>query len=182
MSAVWRVILGVNIPSSTTALSNSGNQDVEGFSGGLTIGYNWQMDWGLFGVEADISYADIDGDFGDQPNWSCVDRCQTEIDWFGTARLRAGLPMGRALPFITGGAAFAHIDSEIVGNSDFALDETQVGWTAGGGLEFAINERWSVKGEYLYVDLGRATDDDSSDDFELEAEFSTVRLGVNYRF
>ena len=59
------------------------------------------MDLGLVRVEADISYADIDGDFGDQPNWSCVDRCQTEIDRFGTPRLRAGLSMGRALPFIT---------------------------------------------------------------------------------
>ena len=32
------------------------------------------------------------------------------------------------------------------------------------------------------MSISDVPDDDSSDDFELEAEFSTVRLGVNYRF
>jgi opacity protein-like surface antigen len=30
-------------------------------------------------------------------------------------------------------------------------------WTAGGGVEFAISPRWSVKGEYLYFDFQNQT-------------------------
>jgi acyl-coenzyme A synthetase/AMP-(fatty) acid ligase len=33
----------------------------------------------------------------------------------------------------------------------------EAGWTVGGGLEWGLNEHWSVKGEYLYIDFGKVT-------------------------
>jgi outer membrane immunogenic protein len=62
----------------------------------------------------------------------------------------------------------------------FSESNTSAGWTAGVGAEFAINQNWSAKVEYLYVDL-------SEKNFLLTGlpngyQFSTVRVGVNYRF
>jgi outer membrane immunogenic protein len=64
-----------------------------------------------------------------------------------------------------------------------------VGWTAGGGLEYALARQWTVKAEYLYLDLGNRSvtfsDVDvpggtltASTDFKAQL----VRAGVNYRF
>ena len=39
-----------------------------------------------------------------------------------------------------------------------SITQTRVGWTAGGGVEWKFDPRWSVKAEYLYVDLGSTTD------------------------
>jgi outer membrane immunogenic protein len=35
-----------------------------------------------------------------------------------------------------------------------AISPTRVGWTVGAGLEYALSQKWSVKAEYLHVDLG----------------------------
>ena len=34
---------------------------------------------------------------------------------------------------------------------------TQVGWSAGGGVEWMFMQNWSAKAEYLYYDLGNAS-------------------------
>ena len=36
----------------------------------------------------------------------------------------------------------------------FGWGDTRVGWTVGAGAEVAIDRNWSVKIEYLYMDLG----------------------------
>ena len=33
-----------------------------------------------------------------------------------------------------------------------------MGWTAGGGIEYAINNNWSVMGEFRYSDFGHISD------------------------
>jgi opacity protein-like surface antigen len=35
----------------------------------------------------------------------------------------------------------------------FSQSTTAFGWTIGGGVEFAFDPNWSVKAEYLYVDM-----------------------------
>ena len=42
------------------------------------------------------------------------------------------------------------------GSSD--ISKTRVGWTVGGGLEYAVTNNWSVRAEYRYSDFGRYTD------------------------
>ena len=37
---------------------------------------------------------------------------------------------------------------------DFTTANSFVGWTAGGGLEYALTQSWSVKAEYQYFDFG----------------------------
>ena len=75
--------------------------------------------------------------------------------------------------------------------ADFERTEIEVGWTAGTGAEISFGN-WSVKGEYLYYDLGDA---DFRTQFNFagpvpqpvffEPEFENVghiaRFGINFR-
>jgi outer membrane immunogenic protein len=86
------------------------------------------------------------------------------------------------MPFITGGAAFGDIKTSTPGFA--GATQTNVGWTVGAGLEFAIAQNWTAKAEYLYVDLGRfncaAGCGAASDNVSFNT--SLVRGGINYRF
>src|SRR5690554_4792716 len=59
-------------------------------SGGLvggTIGYNWQMNQLVFGLEADLDWSNIQGSINTAP---CTSSCETRNSWLGTARGRIG--------------------------------------------------------------------------------------------
>ena len=134
----------------------------------------------MFGVETDLAWSNIDG----TTRTTCAVGCRTENTWLGTARGRIGYAMDRWMPFISGGAAFGDIRAHTPG---FAGDrETNVGWTLGGGLEFALGGNWTAKGEYLYVDLGDVNCSPAScgGTGQTKVDFNThiVRAGLNYRF
>src|SRR2546429_650216 len=67
--------------------------------------------------------------------------------------INAGYAFDRFLPYFTGGAAFGAVKGSVLGFGSFT--ETKVGWTLGGGLEYAFTDNWTAKLEYLYVDLGK---------------------------
>lgn len=153
-----------------------GSPEVDGFIGGGTIGYNFQSGQIVWGLETDLSYADIGGSDG------CGARtpCSASIDWLWTVRGRVGLDMNGWMPYITGGYAMADVGaSDNLGSGS----DTVHGWTIGGGLEVKLDRNWSIKGEYLYVDLddsfglsGAPPGDASVEDLHI------VRAGVNYKF
>jgi outer membrane immunogenic protein len=85
--------------------------------------------------------------------------------WLVTARGRLGLAGwwgDRTMIYVTGGAAWAKIDSSAWALTSatgpisigYQQSDWRSGWTVGGGLEYAVGYGWSVKGEYLYVDFG----------------------------
>ncbi|MBI3703911.1 MAG: porin family protein [Rhizobiales bacterium] len=146
-----------------------------GTSGGMvggTLGYNWQMGNVVFGLEGDIDWSNIRG------SAACGGTtCSTRNDWLATARGRLGYAFDRIMPYVTGGAAFGNIKTDIAGLG--GANTSKAGWTVGGGIEAAIAGPWTAKVEYLYVDLGRGGSILGSD-----ASFKTniVRAGLNYRF
>ncbi len=85
------------------------------------------------------------------------------------------------MPFVTGGAAFGDVKMDALGASQTA---TKVGWTAGGGVEYAFAGAWSAKVEYLYADLGKASCDVATCGTANDVTFKTnlVRAGLNYHF
>ena len=107
-----------------------------GFIGGGQIGYNYQMGWFVWGVEADFSGADINGsnsktatativDTNTTPNRTIVDTisgtAHQKLDWFGTLRGRVGfVPFTPLLVYATGGLAYGHV------SADTNLSETGV--------------------------------------------------------
>jgi len=123
--------------------------DLSGGFIGATIGYNWQLGGPVvLGVEADVDWSGISG----TTNTLCPLGCETRNHWLATVRGRAGYAFDRFLPYITAGLAVGDIKATtpfFPGGSS-----TTAGWTVGAGLEFAVVSNVTIKGEYLYVDLG----------------------------
>jgi outer membrane immunogenic protein len=152
----------------------------KGFIGGGEFGYNHQLGQFVLGVEADVSGADIKGSASAAqsvgvvgfPNTVNVAAAASEkLDFFATLRARLGfLVTPSLLAYGTGGFAFGHVSAttafaEAVGGPGpcgcgpavavaTSSSATLPGWTAGGGLEWMFAPQWSLKGEYLYYDLG----------------------------
>jgi outer membrane immunogenic protein len=170
--------------------------DIDGFFGGLQAGFNWQMDSILLGVEGDISLASIEADAEFRTDFiGDALRADTTVDWFGTARLRGGfLVTPDLLLYATGGLAWGSVDTSYdldldgVGIASNDESTTHLGWTLGGGAEFALSDNLSLKAEYLYVDLGEEEvfDDDIANignvHVDQDLSFHTVRAGLNFRF
>jgi outer membrane immunogenic protein len=150
----------------------------KGALAGLTAGYNFQTGTWVWGAEGDIDYS---GMKGSTACTSGAGTCETKNSWLGTARARLGYAgWNNWLPYITGGAAIGDIKAD---NGVNSASKTRLGWTAGLGVEYAMLSSWSVKLEYLYVDLGKFDVNSGAgtpDDVSLKANL--VRLGVNYRF
>ncbi|MFG1363489.1 outer membrane protein [Xanthobacter versatilis] len=133
------------------------------------------------------------------------------VEWFGTIRARLGVTaLDRLLVYATGGAAYGKVSGSGSyswreygfwwgGPGDHAFDRSggfggtdssvRWGWTVGGGLEYAITDNITVKGEYLYVDLGsndyRIPEAIGGDEFVTwtsSTKLNVARLGVNYKF
>jgi outer membrane immunogenic protein len=152
------------------------NVDPSGLIGGGQVGFNWQMNnWFLVGAEADFQGSDMEGSETQSPllnlagtpangNPNSFRFSRERTDWFGTVRGRIGFtPWCRLLIYGTGGLAYGNIHYAADTNLDpgvrslvapASFDRTSVGWTAGGGLEYALTHHWSVKVEYLYYDFG----------------------------
>lgn len=65
---------------------------------------------------------------------------------------------------------------------------TAIGYTVGAGVEYAFLNNWSIKGEYLFADLGanrRTFIAPTGSGVIIDArrgQFHMVRVGLNYRF
>lgn len=151
---------------------STGPFSMDGFQGGGTIGVNHQ--WGHFvlGIEGD----------GD---WTNQGGSVTRSDWLATVRGRAGYAFDRILFYAAGGAALANRQVGAGGNYPFT-STTQVGWTAGAGVEVALSQNWTAKVEYLYVDLGNQSCPVASCGgfvaVTVPLTENVVRAGVNYKF
>ena len=164
-----------------------------GFVGGLTLGHNWQFGNGFVaGLETDIDYRT-----GVSVSGAGLLATSTRHGYLGTVRGRLGMGLDRALIYVTGGLAYGNsagpkaIIAPWGGYAGTRLDNDdtlQFGWTIGAGLEYAITPNWSVKGEYLYADLGsRSLKYGPAPGFAtawvpVNTKEHIIRAGVNYRF
>jgi outer membrane immunogenic protein len=197
----------------------SGTQNLNGGLGGGQIGYNWQFNrnW-VVGLEADIQGTGERGSTGlpaivtggggavaPIPTVTTTGTFSQKLPWFGTVRGRVGVePADRVLLYVTGGFAYGEVDSNssITASAAFppaapfaavtanaSAKNTQPGWTVGAGGEWAFISRWSVKVEYLYVDLSAFTNTFTG----TGPAFPTItarthftdnifRVGINYNF
>jgi outer membrane immunogenic protein len=157
----------------------SGGFSTSGGVAGGTIGYNAQYGNWVFGFEGDIDWSDVSG----STSAAGCPGCSVQNNWLSTARGRVGYAFGRWLPYVTGGLAVGDVQASAPGFP--GATNTQVGWAAGAGVEYALSNNWSAKLEYLHVDLGRfdcgaacgapGTDNVSFHD-------NLVRGGINFRF
>jgi len=185
-------------------LEDSFTDDQTVFTGGGEIGYNWQMDSIVLGLEADFNYLGFDsnrdrnGTIGEFGNFRS--ELGTKMDWFGTVRGRLGFAFDNVMIFGTGGLAYGNMEADgtlVSNNGDVwkgKASDTNVGWTVGGGIEYAPSQNWVIGAEYLYVDLGssdfnldrRAGDGEGavfdSVDGNADFAFSVVRATAKFKF
>ncbi len=142
----------------------------------------------MFGVEADADWSNISGTTF---NTSCAGvGCETDSDWLATVRGRVGYAWDRFLVYGTAGGAFANVQGS-AGLSSFS-NSTQVGWTAGAGVEYAFAPNWTAKVEYLFVDLANAscgsascgglTNTGAPTNTTITFNENIIRGGVNFKF
>lgn len=161
-----------------------------GATAGVQAGYNYTFCNTLVGLEVDANWANV----GSKKSFTTYSTQSSSIDWFGTARLRAGFAVDNILFYGTGGLAWGNIKSGWDFNktywypdADFKkLNTLGVGWVAGAGIEYALTDKISIKAEGLYMDLGSKTGSnhyfDSSYKLNVATTATVARLGLNIRY
>lgn len=185
----------VTVTSLPGAVNGTGN--LSGGVAGGQIGFNWQMNSVVLGLE-------VDGDWSGQSKTDtigcgiagCSISESFKIPWFATARARAGWAFDRVLVYGTGGAAWMGVTDTLTASAGgvtatlLNVSDTPVGWTAGGGVEVAFSPNWTARAEYLFMQTkptgtaavpvvlgggGTVTETATISD-------SIVRAGVNFKF
>lgn len=150
-----------------------------GFIGGHVAGL-WQFDHAVIGAVAELNYSAIDGSAEAESGNSFG----TAIKWFGSVNAKAGYAMDRLLVYGVGGVAFAGIETSQSAGTAFAKTETNVGWTIGAGVDFALTDKFVVGAQYRYYDFGKEHYD-TPDDFlnrDQDVKLHTVGVNLNYKF
>lgn len=189
-----------SVSAGAVPLANgSASIDSSGFFGGGQIGFNYQFSNNVVaGIEADFEWSGIEGKVDGNLNIPLIPAylsasAGSEVEWFGTIRGRLGYAWDRLLVYGTGGLAYGKVKSSVsLSAPGFYLsestDDTNWGWTAGAGVEYAITDNWTLKTEYLYVDLGDTTAYSGFlapgiyANLDTKTTFHTIKVGVNYKF
>jgi outer membrane immunogenic protein len=135
----------------SASFSGRGGRSLKQPSGatlGAEAGYHWQFGSFVIGPAADLSYAFMKG----KERAGGPAGLRSEVDWFGSARVRAGFTVDRMLFYGTGGFAFAgaEVSSRVTRLSN---ERVLKGWTAGVGAEYAWSPNASLRLEYRRVAL-----------------------------
>lgn len=209
----------INAVPAGAAFATGARSNRDGFVGGGQVGYNYQVGSYVFGVEGDIQYTD----FGNRRNTVFGTAAPVagivgpvaagapgnvaffsrgnNSDFYGTIRGRLGYAVDRTLFYVSGGAAFR--DTSNTQQTAFGFNNLSprkgdsVGYTAGGGVEYAFTPNITGRVEGYYVNFGdrgkvnggtlvgvtnlnapiiAATGGRRDDDFVV------VRAGINYKF
>jgi outer membrane immunogenic protein len=205
---------GYFLPTDVLAVNATGHPDnqASGFTGGGQIGYNYQVSpFAVVGVETDFDYLHLHVNSSGSGVYPCCApssfaiNSSSTINWLWTLRPRVGfLVMPNLLIYATGGLALSQASSSFQFTDDYSggaaasgsLSGTRVGWTIGGGAEYALTQNWSIKAEYLYADLGRRAVDSNNlvayggastfpasvFTHDIDPRVNIARVGLNYRF
>jgi outer membrane immunogenic protein len=166
--------------------------DPQGAFVGAQIGWNHVLgnNW-MIGVEADWSAASLhDSGVGPWDNQGSGEATQVilNVDQLATIQARLGVVMGRSMPFFTVGWGWAHAErsafNPVFIPGDLSTDNKwHQGLTLGAGVEHAINQNWTIKGEYRYFNGSTETYSLASPfAVNVDLDIHTVRFGVNFGF
>lgn len=189
----------------------SGRERSSAFTGGIQFGASQRLNQIVVGAEIDFAAFNMDGRRGAAdiryptfPGLAYTADASYSTDWLFTARGRLGwLASPNLLLYFTGGLAV----SDVKTSNDF-FDEipvlnlrgavagssktrTKAGYTLGGGIEASLGGPWSIKAEYLYVDLGKSSTasvvvpqvgpERSPLITSVDVTANIARVGINYR-
>jgi opacity protein-like surface antigen len=183
---------------------------VGGFEGGGDIGYKWQRDRWVLGVEASLEGLNAKGGTACNPGAGIVapfpmlmTTCNASASWIATATARLGYTWERALFYVKGGGAwtnerFTASCNNVSGpnfaffpctnpagaaTTGFSANNNRGGLTVGYGTEFALTSNWSAVAETDYTSFGdRNVIATDGSAVNVGMHFWETKIGLNYRF
>jgi outer membrane immunogenic protein len=164
---------------STTPSTTGDTIKLDGLMGGVHAGVNWQRGSHVFGIEGDLIYSGIDGKTA-----IALGTLSFDTGWQGSVRLRAGYAVDRTLFYLTGGLAVAEGKLTSSGTLPFHYTDknTHVGWTLGGGLEYAVDQNWLGRIEARYTDFGSQNYVLGPDTVKNNWDQTQVMVGLSRKF
>jgi outer membrane immunogenic protein len=153
-----------------------------GLAGGV-VGYNQQIGSLVLGVEANADGI-LGGSRTDLVNGVNV---KTSSTYDADVRGRVGFALDRALLFAAGGVAFGNLNTAYSGGGLAApatFDSQRVGWTAGGGIDYAFTNNIVGRAEYRFTDLGSANFTNAASGVvdKTKGQSNAALLGIMYKF
>ena len=125
--------------------------------GGYTSGYNYQFapNW-VIGYEGETGYIGVKGAsaYAGSPTSIATTRAE---GLYSVWAARFGYAFDRSLLYVKGGAALVNFETGVSDGSapgvhlDTMHSKYRLGYAIGGGWEYAFDNKWSVKAEYLYL-------------------------------
>lgn len=138
-----------------------------GVIGGANVGYNYQINQWVIGLEGSVDGTSLSNTaVANVPflGGTLGINAHSTLPIEGSIRGKVGVAWDRALIYATGGVAFGGFNTDFNAfGTDFAgvpifgstsVSSTRVGWTVGGGIQYAVTNNWSVFAEYRYTNFG----------------------------
>ena len=151
---------------------------------GAQIGYDWQIDNVVIGAVADIAATNHKAELTLSALGTSV-TATSKLDYLGTVRGRLGYAMDRILFYAHGGLAYGKTSqsASALGVTLTGPDTSKLGYTIGGGVEYAMFDHISFQTEYAYTDLGKdAALTAGGITVTEDLKFHTLKAAVNFRF
>ena len=173
------------------AVVANGCRDASGGIIGGQIGYRWQMNQFVFGLEAQGDWADLNASRVSLINPAFSTR--TRVNGIGLFTGQIGYAWNAALLYLKGGAAVTgnryDIFNTIGGLTLASADATRWGAAVGVGFEYGFAPNWSVGVEYDHLFMGHANNSFSVVNpivagalNRINQDVDMVTLRLNYRF
>ena len=146
-------------PVTGTLINTSVGGRPNGVIGGAHVGFNYQNNQWVIGLEGSVDGTSLTNTAVVAfPDGSTL-AAHSNADIQGSIRGRLGITWDRVLIFATGGVAFGGFNTEVSFSdppffASASRSNTRVGWTVGGGIEYAITNNWSIQAEYRFTDFG----------------------------
>jgi outer membrane immunogenic protein len=184
----------LSLPVPVVTLSNTLNKNsttVTGATYGGYFGYNWQVGPLVYGVEASFNGTSLGGSWTSTqiPVLAAIGQveydCEHDMSWFASATGRLGFAQGRVLLYGRGGFVWGNDETMLTAHffDDTSVSEqdsvSRFGWTAGLGVEYAVNDRLSTRIEYSHLGFGGKEIFGGGD--HVDVTFDTIKLGASYK-
>jgi len=164
--------------------SNGDSSGSAGFIGGGQVGFNYQINQWVLGVEGDLSGTTIKDSVSATvvgPGAVLTGNAEASLNWVSTLAPRVGYAFNDWLVYGKVGGAWAHTSGTATAGinglqlASVSVDETLSGWMLGIGAEYAVWNNWTAKIEYNMMDFS------NSGPFAAD-KFNVLKAGMNYRF
>jgi outer membrane immunogenic protein len=132
---------------------DGGDPGPHGALGGVLAGANYQYGPWVFGIEADGGWGSSHGSNVDTGGFLQ----ENDIRFIGNMRGRIGFAMNRTMLFVAGGASWADAQLTHRGGLPSTVSDTNVGWTIGGGVDYAATRNVVLRLEYLHGEYNERT-------------------------